>query len=145
MNDLTLVMELFAFLSMLGIQTPTELPKINIISTKEMIWMTDDKQGFHQENLGQIITGMCVNGTIYIDSKVDMSTVMGKSVLIHELTHYTQNKCAPVPKKDIMKIATLEAQAYAAQNRWIQANKMTIEVKNPYGVTIYLPAVYNWK
>jgi len=146
MDNLTpIVSELFAFLAAVGIQPPVEIPPINFISSHEMSIMVNDVYGFRQQNLSQFPLGVCVNGVISLDSKINVKTVWGKSLLLHELTHYTQNKCPLVSKKDIMKIAMMEAQAYSVQNRWLEANNSPLRFDNPYGFSVELPHISNWK
>lgn len=69
--------------------------------------------------------GGCFNGVIYLSDKIDLETVEGRSVLLHELVHAGQPRIdgvqCPIPS-DLTDREQREKGAYEAQERYLAEN-----------------------
>lgn len=99
---------LFAFITSIGLLVPDE----NVIVTFETT------ARINQLHHGHSARALCIDGHVYLDeSKVDLRTDLGRSILVHELVHYTQNHC-PRDVKEIQ--AKNERIAYQVQNLYLE-------------------------
>lgn len=60
------------------------------------------------------------NNTIYLHESVDLTTVFGKSVLLHELVHFNQYAMGEYARAECMQAN--ERLAYQMQNQYLQDN-----------------------
>ena len=88
--------------------------------------------------VGGSVVGACLNGHIYLRDDVNLETIDGKSVLLHELDHYVQDidprtkvHCPPL-KRDDPKFYLNEELAYNIQNQYLRDNGSGKHVINPY-------------
>ena len=106
-------------------------PSYTVVTQKEMIAMK-----------GTDALGICIDGKIFIENVVDLSTTTGKAVLLHELVHYTQHYC-PLAK-DWVQYSWNERVAYAAQNSYLRDKGSTerVHMPNSEGLEYYEDVMY---
>jgi hypothetical protein len=122
--DIAILKEVITFVFSLGIQTPAELPDVILVEPIQLSIMA----GYSGL---MTIKGACVNGRIYLNNTVDLTTIEGRAVLAHEYTHYTQNKC-PI-EHDALKRQQKEDEAYAVQNEYLKAHGSVWRALDPWG------------
>lgn len=76
------------------------------------------------------VFGACIDSHIFINQdKVNLKTIEGKSVLLHELVHFTQDKCPLVI--DFLAREYRERIAYQLQNQYLMDNNVRWRSVNP--------------
>lgn len=65
--------------------------------------------------------GLFIQGMLYVDPGVDLSTAIGKSIALHELAHAAQmNQRGPA--LDCIELNARELQAIKVQTQWLSEN-----------------------
>lgn len=117
--------QIAAFLASVGVHLPAELPPVQVLPQAQLRALAGLE---HAE--GNTLRGLCLDGGVYLDATVDLDTVEGRAVLVHELTHLSQHGC---PRGvDERTFYRNEARAYAVQNIYLRANNSLTRVYNPY-------------
>lgn len=107
----------------LGVPVPAELPEVRFRPQCQIqqLW---NGNGADKCDGGYKVVAAYVEGTnvLYLSDDADLSTVKDQSILLHELTHYVQDK-AGIAKK-VREThgcvgAEIEGPAYAAQLKWL--------------------------
>lgn len=120
-----LVAALFLWLASNGITplNPYDVhPKVTIVSQEQI-----NKQPGARMNSA----GLCKNGEVILSKNVDLTTEIGKSILLHELVHYTQNHC-PILKPGDALFFVNEKIAYDVQNKYLAEKRTGSRAQNPY-------------
>lgn len=108
-----LILSLLLYLKTLGIESispQVDRPTYQFVAAE---WFV--------KNYKRSADGMCLGGKIYLnEDRVDLRTVYGKSVLLHELVHYTQDYCPKAPDQAMWDAR--EHPAYQIQNTYLRDN-----------------------
>lgn len=123
MVDPALIHAMFVFIASLGFHVVDENVRLVRLPQAEIETMAK-----------QVAYATCVDGVVYLGPHVDLRTDYGRSILVHELVHYTQDKC---PRATQRILAKREGIAYEAQNRYLESIHSPLRIINPFVVELY--------
>lgn len=98
---------------------------VEVVSKTELVSIAFEGEvpaGFNYESSTTIGLYNHKNNTIYLNDNVDMDTIFGKSVLLHEVVHYLQYQNGVYDTAQC--VAENEKLAYEIQNRYLTEHKV---------------------
>jgi hypothetical protein len=102
--SITLLLELLVAASELsGLPAPAALPEVRVVATSAMPCRCKGAQ---------------LDGVLWLSAELDLDGSFGRSVAVHELTHYLQEVHRGAPRDERMR-GRQEREALAVQNRWL--------------------------
>ena len=81
------------------------------------------------------------NATIFLDTEVDVSTLRGKSTLLHELVHHYQAKSGRIFSNPCL----FEAEAYSIEDKWRRQNDLPESTSHPGFIYWIGKCVMEWE
>jgi len=127
MVDQALIHALFAFIASVGIH----------VSDEDVVVTYESSQRI-ERLYKQPAVAICLHGHVMLGPMVDLKTELGRSTLVHELVHYTQDKC---PRAKANVLAKREAIAYEIQNKYLESIGSKSRVPNPFYMDLFTPAL----
>lgn len=124
MIDQALIVAAFAFIESIGMHVPDRNVVVTYASVAELKVL----------NKGHPASGLCIDGRVYLSDQLDLNSDLGKSIVVHELVHYTQDKC---PLSLGLVLAKREAVAYQVQNMYLEHIGSATRVENPYFMALF--------
>ena len=118
--DVAIIAAAMTFLQAQGLHFPDYKPVATIENATTI-----------QKTAGVPAIGTCVYKHIMISDDVNLNTLLGKSVVVHELTHFTQG-CPYTKDITTRQYLENEKQAYAMQNLYLKLNGLDYTVTNPH-------------
>jgi len=100
---------------------PDAPPTFVIVSIDEISKIAAVKKTSKSDPIISSPLALCTNEKLYFSNELDISILMHRSIVLHELVHYMQNKCHPDSDYEFF-----EMQAYAVQSHWLKQNGLNV-------------------
>lgn len=107
---------------LMGVHTASfQPPNVMVVDSCELgrIWESKQSDIKACPASGEDIGGVYIHGQLYLSNRIDLDSLYGRSIFIHELVHWVQDRQGRhKPDPHQCDVAAMEKEAYEIQIQW---------------------------